>query len=201
MSFLGLIEEEYFRAVNTFSNINEHIELLYELGMESQSIVEIGNRSPCITSKAFLRTNAKLTTYNTPAQGLHDNGMINGVKELFHKAKMLGKDVLYVEYVEPLGLEIEECDLLFLNVWNARDLVSKMLERCGNKSQKFIALHNTHTYGVRDEKINWQDYPDKKAEPNEGLLTAVIEFLIKNRHWQIKEHRTNNNGLIVLERI
>lgn len=30
-------------------------------------------------------------------------------------------------------------------------------------------------------------------------LPAIIEFMKKNKKWKIKEHYTNNNGVLVLE--
>jgi hypothetical protein len=33
-----------------------------------------------------------------------------------------------------------------------------------------------------------------------GLLPAIIEFIIDHPEWKFKIHKTNNNGLTVLEK-
>ena len=107
----------------------------------------------------------------------------------------------YIEYQNPLSLNIDECDMLFINTWNSHEIVTGMLEKFGNRAHKFIAVHNTHTYAAIDEKVNWQDFRTTRSLPNEGIIAPLINFTIKNRHWRFKEHKTNNNGLTVLERV
>ena len=70
----------------------------------------------------------------------------------------------------------------------------------GNAARKYLVFHDTHTYGVRDEQVDWAANPDRKAMAAQGLLAAIIDFVIANPHWSFKEHRTNNNGLTILER-
>lgn len=192
MSFLQVIEEEYTRFCNTYSDINEHLPRLYELGMECESITEFGTRRGAST-RAFLRSSAnKIRAY--------DIQLFEHVETLFVHARNAGKDAQYIKG-NTLEIEIEECDLLFIDTWHANKQLAAELARHGNRAKKYIAFHDTHTYAVRDEKIDWQNYKDKHAIPGEGLLPAIIEFLIQNRHWRFKEHRTNNNGLTILERV
>jgi hypothetical protein len=60
----------------------------------------------------------------------------------------------------------------------------------GNKAKKYLAFHDTYTFGLTGEVGN-----DRK-----GLMTAIIEFMIQNPHWKFKTHKTNNNGFTILER-
>jgi hypothetical protein len=69
--------------------------------------------------------------------------------------------------------------------------MKKVLNRHANKVRKYIAFHDTYTFGLRGE-----DGKDKK-----GLLSAIIEFLIENKNWRFKIYKTNNNGFTVLERV
>lgn len=192
MSFLQMIDKEYEDACNTFSDINEHLPVLYELGMECDSITEMGTRRGAST-RAFLRTNAnKIRAY--------DVRMFDHVENLFVHAREAGKDAQYIK-ANVLDIEIDECDLLFIDTWHANHQLTQELKLHGNKARKYLVFHDTHTYAVRDEKEDWQHYKDKHSIPGEGLLPAIINFLIANRHWRYKEIRTNNNGLSILERV
>jgi len=190
MSFVQFIEGEYSRVKNTFSDINEHIELLYTLGMECDRICEMGVRDGAST-RAFLNTNASLRSYDIE---LNDE-----VKALFQKAKAVGKDVTY-EKANVLNIEIDECDLLFIDTWHSGSQLKRELKIHGDKAKKYLVFHDTHTYGCRDEKQNWRDFADKRPIAGEGLIKPIIDFIIENPHWKFKEFRTNNNGLTVLER-
>lgn len=79
----------------------------------------------------------------------------------------------------------------FIDTLHTYDQLKQELRLHGNKAKKFIAFHDTHTFG-----INGEDQKDKK-----GLLPAIIEFMIDNPHWNFKIHKTNNNGMTVLERV
>ena len=69
--------------------------------------------------------------------------------------------------------------------------LKKELKLHGNKSKKYIAFHDTHTFGLKDEVGNGK----------KGLMTAIIEFMAANTHWVFHIHKTNNNGLTVLKRL
>lgn len=190
MSFVQFIEGEYSRVKNTFSDINEHIELLYTLGMECDKICEMGVRDGAST-RAFLNTNASLRSY--------DIELNEEVKMLFQRAKAVGKDVTY-EKANVLNIEIDECDLLFIDTWHSGSQLKRELSIHGDKAKKYLVFHDTHTYGCRDEKQNWRDFADKRPVAGEGLIKPIVDFVIENPHWKFKEFRTNNNGLTVLER-
>jgi|TARA_R110000744_G_scaffold213036_1_gene331945 hypothetical protein len=190
MSFVQFIEGEYKKVKNTFSDINEHIELLYTLGMECDKICEMGVRDGAST-RAFLNTNASLRSY--------DIELNQEVVMLFNRAKQVGKDVTY-EKANVLNIDIDQCDLLFIDTWHSGSQLKRELKIHGNKANKYLVFHDTQTYGCRDEKENWRDFADKRPMPNEGLISPIINFVIENPEWKFKEFRTNNNGLTVLER-
>ena len=190
MSFVQFIEGEYNNAKNTFSDINEHLELLFNLGMECEHITEMGVRDGKST-KAFLNTNAALRSYDIELNW--------EVSELFKRAKTVGKDVVY-EKANVLNIDIEQTDLLFIDTWHSGSQLKRELAMHGNKANKFLVFHDTQTYGCRDEKENWRDFADKRPMPNEGLIGPIVNFVINNPEWRFKEFRTNNNGLTVLER-
>ena len=63
------------------------------------------------------------------------------------------------------------------------------------KVKKYIAFHDTQTYGTRSEEFMGR-------VGSNGLLPAIIHYMIDNPNiWKFKIHRTNNNGLSVIERV
>ena len=60
--------------------------------------------------------------------------------------------------------------------------------------KKYIVFHDTQSYGTKSEEIMG------KSGSN-GLLPAIIHYMIESGdQWKFKLHRTNNNGLTVIER-
>jgi hypothetical protein len=118
---------------------------------------------------------------------------------LFKIARKAGKDVEYIKG-NTLAVLIESTDMLFIDTWHSQRQLREELALHGNVPRKYLAFHDTHTYGVRDEQQDWAANPNRKAVAGQGLLPAIIDFVIENPHWHFKMHRSNNNGLTVLER-
>lgn len=176
-------------ARNKPSDINEHIDLLLELGEECSHITEMGVRTG-VSTRAFMQTDATLRCY--------DLELNPRLVEIFEVLQKDGRDVEYIK-ADVLDLDIVETDLLFIDTWHAGVQLEQELKIHGNKARKYIAFHDTHTFGTRDEILDGRPY-QLKPIAGEGLLPQVIQFVIDNPHWRFKIHRTNNNGLTVLER-
>ena len=185
-----LIEKEYQTEKNTKSDINEHLHDLLTLAEDCTHVTEFGSRFGAST-KAFLKAPVTLRAY--------DLEIHNPLMNLFKMARKVGKDVEY-ERGNTLSVLIEPTDLLFIDTWHSQKQLREELHLHGNAARKYLAFHDTHTYGVRDEQTDWAANPNRKAMANQGLLPAIIEFVIKNPHWRFKMHKSNNNGLTVLER-
>ena len=173
-------QTEYLKAKSTISDINENVHVLYDLAKECKTVVEMGVRTG-VSTRAFLNTDVELISF--------DIVLDKEVENLFTRAKLMGKNVRY-EKADVLNIEIDRMDLLFIDTLHTYTQLSQELEFHGNKANKYIAFHDTYTFGLKGE-----DRID-----NKGLLSAIIEFMIKNPHWKFKLHRTNNNGITVLER-
>ena len=182
--------EEYEKEKNTKSDINEHLHDLHKLASECTHVTEFGSRFGAST-KAFLAAPVSLRAYDLD---IHDPLM-----QLFKVARKVGKDV---EYIKGNTLEflIEPTDMIFIDTWHSQEQLRQELKIHGNFARKYLAFHDTHTYGVRDEQKDWAANPNRKAMPNQGLLPAIIEFIIAHPQWHFKMHKSNNNGLTVLER-
>lgn len=79
-----------------------------------------------------------------------------------------------------LDIEIPECDLLFIDTEHNYNQLHSELNLHHNKCKKYIVMHDTNL-------------PE--------LQKAIDDFMGKNSGWMIKKVFTNNNGLMVLERI
>ena len=186
MTYEEMIDQEYENSKNRKSDINEHLQLLKELAEECNHVTEMGVRFGDST-RAFLKADVVLRSY--------DIELNDGVGRLFDAAKRAGKDAEYIK-ADTRDLEIEETDLLFIDTWHSYTQLKMELFLHGNKARKYLAFHDTWTYGVKDE--SWDK--NRVAIGTEGLIPAIVRFVIDNPEWKFKVFRTNNNGLTVLER-
>jgi hypothetical protein len=177
----NIFANEYKSAIETPSDINQNLPILHNLAKECNHITEMGVRSG-VSTRAFLNTSATLHSY--------DIVLNPDVAKLFEVAKKQGKKVEYTR-ADVLAIEIQETDLLFIDTLHTYGQLKMELALHGNKSRRWLAFHDTYTFG-----LNGETRTDKK-----GLLTAIIEFMVDNPHWVFKIHNTNNNGITVLERI
>jgi hypothetical protein len=79
-----------------------------------------------------------------------------------------------------LEIEIEPCDLLFIDTVHTKTHCLAELDRHAPMANRYIVLHDP------------SDWP--------GVFEAVIVFLHHNRQWHIVEHCNRDSGLLVLER-
>lgn len=180
-----ILEKEYRMALHDPSDINEHLDILKLLADEVSHVTEMGTRRG-ISTRSFLVSDVILRAY--------DIALDDRVRELFEIAKSEGKDVEYTE-ADVLTVNMEETDLLFIDTWHCYEQLIQELRLHGHKVRKYIAFHDTQSYGTESEIV------DGRKGTN-GLLPAIIHYLIENPGvWQFKMHRVNNNGLTVIERI
>jgi len=172
---------EYTNACNTLSNINEHLPTLKYYAEKVNHVTEFGVSDGCST-RAFLNTDTILRSY--------DIFYKSSVQELFDVAISQNKNVKYI-IANVTEIEIEPTDLLFIDSWHSYTQLKAELELHSSKVRKYMMFHDTHTFGTKDEG----------GQTNIGLLAAIIEFVIKNPEWRFVLHKTNNNGLTVLEKI
>lgn len=184
---MSIFLEEFEFAKSQVSDINEHVETLYELALECDHVTEMGVRQGKST-RAFLHASPKkLISYDLVKE--------DSVTELFTKAKENGADYSYEE-ADTENLTIEETDLLFIDTSHTYKQLQIELDLHGSKSRKYIILHDTVTYGGTDEPGQRYSGQGEKS----GLTPAIDEFIEENPHWEVFINKTNNNGLTVLKR-
>ncbi len=176
-----MLDIEYDWARRNPSDINENVHLLYDLGRHCKTAIEMGVRTG-VSSRALLHSGVSLVSY--------DINVNPDVARLFELARKLGQQAQYHQ-ADVLKISIPKVDLLFIDTYHTYEQLRQELKLHGNQAQKYLAFHDTYTFGLTGE--NPQD--------RRGLLTAIIEFMIQNPHWKWHTFRTNNNGFTILERI
>lgn len=174
------LQEEYINQCSIPSDINEHLSLLYELAKECKHCTEFGvgyARSTRAFAAAMDEVNGTLHSYE-----FH---LLDGVSGFFEQAKHVA--TLHLQNI--LDSEIEETDLLLVDSHHTYDQVKQELAKFGDKVRKYIVFHDVELYGLSGQ------------DPGSvGIWPAINEWMDSHPQWKIKEHRYNNNGLLVVEK-
>jgi len=169
---------EYQKACDSFSDISEHLPILYSLAKKCRSVTELGVRTG-MSTRAFLHAGIKLRSYDLELNSKLDL--------LFNLAQNQGLDVKYIQGDSRL-IVLEPCDLLFIDTLHTYPQLKKELEIHVDIVNRYLVFHDTHIFGVNGEN-------------NElGLLPAILEFLRDHHEWKVNNIFTNNNGLLILEK-
>lgn len=180
------IEEMYLQKCNTPSDINQLLPIIREVASRSQSCIEFGVRDPTSTYALLMGCN-KVTSYDIER---HPN--VSRVEALAPNFKFIEASVLDVE--------IEETDCLLIDTHHKYSQLSAELALHAQKVKKFIVMHDTTTFGFRDES-EYKDQPKEVYGTGPGLNKAIEEFLQANQNWRIGFVTQKNNGLTILERL
>ena len=123
-------------------------------------------------------------------------------------AESIGIDFTFIVH-DSATVDLPQVDLLFIDSWQLYGHLKRELANNHTKVNKYIIMHDTTVDEWVGESIRngWDTkkqseetgYPED--EIRKGLWPAVEEFLAANPEWKLKERRTNNNGLTVLERV
>ncbi|CAG0993419.1 hypothetical protein BURK1_02394 [Burkholderiales bacterium] len=168
------------RNVATAGDITEHLETLKRFAAEASHVTEMGVRDVVSTWSLLAGRPGKAVCYD-----VHRSPRVDDVEAV---ARDYGIAFDFVQR-DVLDVDIEPTDLLFIDTVHTYDQLRAELDRHGNKSRKYILLHDTTTYG---------EVGEDGRRP--GLQAAIDEFLARNRHWRVAERFAHNNGLTCLER-
>ena len=188
------ILEKYNEHKNTPSDINEHLETLYNLGKECSHITEMGVRWVSSTWPLVYSNPKKMISYDI-LKNPNITEVISLCNEYSINYSFEEKDVLQ--------LEIEPTELLFIDTLHTYNQLTKELEIHSNKVSKYIVLHDTEHFGRKDEDIyeHASNVIKETSSTKEGLMTAVEDFLLTKlgQSWELFRVYKNNNGLTVLK--
>jgi hypothetical protein len=207
----NLTPEQYlelkFKILKTKkSDINEHLETLFENAKSVESVFETGVRG-VVSSWAFLYG---LHKNNSSIKKIFLNDISEcDVNEISIHAKKLNIKFDYF-WGNNLDLELSEnFDLIFIDTWHVYAQLKRELDKFSRVCNKTIILHDTTIDAEYGESIrfNWDIKKQAKEtgfpieEISKGLWPAVEDFLSENKDWILKKRYKNNNGLTILERV
>lgn len=166
-----ILEEIYHRNCRFPNDINEHLPTIHRYANLSNSVVQFGVREGISTSALLSSSSHRVVSYDMT----HNSN----VERYFEYANLSGKSCVYAGADSRL-IDIEMCDMLFIDTEHTYDQLSVELSRHHHNVRNFIVMHDTVSY------------PE--------LNRAIDEFLCNNPQWQIHETFDNNGGLTVLSR-
>lgn len=185
-----------FQSAKTMpSNINEHLDKLYQESLNHNTICEFGTCTG-ISTIAFLTAiveakergfQKKLTTYDIRfhdgAQNLDFLAVENGVANNF---LIVIEDVLEIPPVN--------CDLLFIDTLHNYNQIRQELNihvENNPNPPKTIIFHDVESFALIEE----QPYGEVG-----GILPAILEFLSRNHQWYVDYYLRDCNGLMIIKR-
>jgi len=179
-------------------DINEHLPTLRSYASQCDHVTEMGTRFAISTFALLIAKPKKVVSID-----MNYHFFKPFEEEINNFASQCGTPFQFIEG-DVLKMDIEQTDMLFIDTLHTYNQLSKELRKHEKSVNKWIILHDTITFGQRDEDFYQNGTISDEISGQEigkrGLYTALIDFLEENKNWKIKEHFTNNNGLTVIER-
>ena len=190
------INELYSRGI---VDINEHLPTLRKLAEQCDHVTEMGTRKAISTLALIIANPKKVISID-----LNYHFYAPYENETNEFAKYCQTDFQFIE-ADVLKIDIEKTDMLFIDTLHTYNQLSKELRKHEKNVNKWIVLHDTVTFGDRDENFYQNGIVSDEIKNDfiskRGLYNALIDFLEENKNWVIKEHYKNNNGLTIIERV
>jgi predicted O-methyltransferase YrrM len=178
------IASKLLDLVEQTSDINQHLFTLKGYADGCEHITEMGVRG-VVSTWALLAARPKtliaIDIENCPIEEIRE-----AAKEVGINFKFIKDDTIRESF------EIEETDFLFIDTWHVYPQLKKELSMHSSKVKKYIAFHDTQTYGFVNERAFY-------SQP-QGLQPAIKEFLQDNPEWVVSSNYKHNNGVIVIKR-
>jgi|GEM_PF-1651637 len=172
------LDDEYRRLLSAPTDIQNHLPRLRSLASQCESVVEFGTRTAVSTTAILHGQPRKFTAYD-----------INRSDRAVWLREVSGRTHYRFVTADTRQIEIEPCDLLFIDTLHVYEQLSAELALHADKVRSRIAMHDTVTFGTSGE------VPGSK-----GLRPAIQEFLAKGG-WSVESEYADSNGLTVLKRM
>ncbi len=180
----------YDACVSLPSDINEHLPTLREYASRCEHVTEIGMRGARGSTVAFLAAQPK----EFISWDLNPLAIVSqAVADLLPH---VGRTQFQPRVGDSLKIHLEETDMLFIDsLHTARQLRDELLRHGMDNSRvskvrKYLAFHDTQTFGVKGE------------DGSTPGLRAAIKWFQKEQAfplWRLVVDAENNNGLVVLQ--
>lgn len=176
---VGRVWQRFGLELFVQSDVSPHLPLLFGLAAGSEHVIELGTHD-CSSTWAFVAARPQRLT-------CVDICRLPQVDEVADACRRLGIDFTFHE-MSSLDFAPETCDLLFIDSKHTRDQLRAELERHGDKVRRYIAMHDTKTFGRTGE------------DGGPGLVEAYAHHFAL-RQWWMRMHDTPAcNGLTVFAR-
>jgi hypothetical protein len=169
------------------SDISEHLPTLRDLASECNHVTEMGVRG-IVSTWAFvegLKKGGTLISIDIQFPAIYGGDL----KPVIDECKEKG-----INFTFRLGdtrfIEIEPTDLLFIDTAHRYSQLKIELQNHADKARKYIVFHDVVSCGAFI-----------KDSLDGGLNQAIDEFMAEHPEWKVKKLYTNNNGLLIIERI
>lgn len=176
--------KSYEVLCNRPSDINEHLPKLKQVASMCEHVTEFGVRN-CISTYAFIEGHPKQIVGYDIEPSKHYMGAC-------HYASSHGVEIDF-KIESTLTAEIQETDFLFIDTLHTYGQLKAELGRHHSKVKKYIGFHDVVTFGYQNERKRQSDGP-------QGLMPAIMDFLVQNKWWTPVYFSANNNGLLILGR-
>lgn len=170
---------EFMRVVATPSDINQHCEKLRQLSAQCNRVTEFGMRSGVSTTALLAGQPKTFVTYDLNYHPVVDKLL-----------SLKGKTDFSFKRGDTRLIGIDETDFLFIDTLHTEEQLTTELSRHAEKVKRWIALHDTMTFG----------YNDEGGGPGRGLRHALKDFLADRQEWRVIYDVPENNGLTVIEK-
>jgi hypothetical protein len=198
------MQQGYQARCKEWSDINEHLPVLYEYTKKCSTVVECGVRT-IVSSYAFAN-GLKETPGNLLT--MVDPGASPDMPAFLNLCKLEGVNAQFFNESDLL-CPLVKTDLLFIDTWHVYGQLKRELARWHSSVNKYIIMHDTTVDEWNGEtiRLGWNAVEQSKKfgipveEINKGLWPAVEEFLLLHPEWVIEKRLCNNNGLTILKRV
>jgi GT2 family glycosyltransferase len=178
------IEHIYQACLIHKCDINELFPILRRYASRCERVTEFGVRGVFSTYALIAAMPSRLTSYDVETS--------QNILEAMDVANEIGVAFTF-EHKNVLEIDIDETDMLFIDTLHTCQQLGQELEKHHSKVRKYIVMHDTFTWGNKDEIE--VDYPAH------GLIPAINRFLEFHREWVVCYDTQESNGLVILERV
>lgn len=214
-SFYQKLYHAYILSKDSKSDINKFIPILYIYALNCKNILQLGLKKydvlwPLMKGLVDNRVLPILKNFSgrkIVSVELNEPSQILEIQKL---AQILQVDH---EFVSSQSLEYsptEFYDMICIDTWHTYGQLKRELSKFSSLCKKFIIIHDIAIDGYNSEAVRLSQHEsiEKQAKDNNmkltevctGLLPAVIEFLEKNKDFEIDSAYTDHGGLIILKR-
>jgi hypothetical protein len=166
------------------SDINEHLPKLKQVAEMCEHVTEFGVRG-CVSTYAFIEARPERIVGYDIEDSKHYHGAL-----LYALPRRVD---LKFKIESTLTADIDETDFLFIDTLHTYAQLTAELERHQSKVKKYLGFHDVVTFGYKNER-------NRQPEGPQGLMPAIMNFLVENKRWRPVYFSANNNGLLILGR-